>query len=103
MSRSDKDPAQAEAQISETNEAVRQADDALADAIERQEAIEAEMDSADDSGQAALSERHQALDVEIEGLRQDLDSAEKLHGDNQTFWFDDDDDDDDDEDDEDDD
>ena len=57
------------------------------------------MDSADDSGQAALSERHQALDVEIEGLRQDLDSAEKLHGDNQTFWFDDDDDDDDEDDD----
>lgn len=100
MSRSDKYPDQAEASISETNEALRQADDALDEAIARQEVIEAQMDTADESEQAGLSERHQALDVEIEGLRQDLSSAEEQHGNNQTFWFEDDDDDDDEDDEE---
>jgi hypothetical protein len=79
-------PDQAEASIRKSNDELHTAELLLNGAIERQEAIEVEMDTADDSDQAGLSERHQALDREINGLRQDYESADQSHTDNQTYW-----------------
>jgi hypothetical protein len=90
MSKYDKDPAQGDASLEATSNALREADDAVSDAEARLEEAEEEVDAAnavDDSAAAlAAAERVNMIDQELMGLRQDFESAEQHHNENVKFW-----------------
>lgn len=79
MSRYDDNQEQADAEIEATQEAARRADDALSDAVARQEAADNEVDEANAAGDTAAAQaaadRVNAIDEEIIRYTQEFDEA----------------------------
>jgi archaellum component FlaC len=79
MSRYDDNREQADAEIEAGQEAARKADDALSDAVARQEAAENDVDAAnaagDDAAAQAAADRVNSIDDEITRFTQEFDEA----------------------------
>ncbi|WP_395640353.1 hypothetical protein [Pseudolysinimonas sp.] len=79
MSRYDENPEQADAEIEATQEAARRADDALSDAVARQEAAESDVDAENAAGDTAAAQaaadRVNSIDDEIIRFQQEFDEA----------------------------
>lgn len=92
--RYDIDPAQADAQMSSAQEQMRSADDALDDARQLVEGLENAIDNAheseDDVTVAALEERHQQAERDLEAAQQEYDYASENLVHVSEFWFEDD-------------
>lgn len=90
MTKYDKNPEAAEADLRRASDAVTKAEEELDKAVARAEQAEREADAADDAGDsegvAAALLRHQGIEREIEGLRQDLSSAEDHLQSTVTYW-----------------
>ena len=72
-------PEQAEADRQRAQDALEQAENAVSDAEEREEAILVEMDAAvDAAAEQAASQRHEAITLEIVGLKQDAERRSVL-------------------------
>lgn len=90
MTKYDKNPEAAEADLRRASDAVSKAEEELNKAVARAEQAEREADAADDAGDpegvAAILLRHQGIEREIEGHRQDLSSAEDHLHSTAKFW-----------------
>jgi hypothetical protein len=88
VTRYDEAPEAAEAEMKRASAALNKLDDDLAVAKERAEEIEKEAnDAKSPEDEADALRRLEAIEREIEGLSQDLESAERFLGQTQEFWF----------------
>lgn len=90
MRKYDKDPEAAEAALRRASDAALKAEDDLDEARERADQAEREVDAAhaanDREAEAAASKRLEEIEREIDGLRQDLSSAEEYLQTTTKFW-----------------
>ncbi|KAA9085422.1 hypothetical protein [Microbacterium radiodurans] len=99
MTRADKYPDQAEADMNRLQEEARVADDAKDEAVARAEELERQIDSAFIAGDHALVEtlqdQHQQAEIEIDNTKREFESVMDQVGNSQRFWYEEEDDDDD--------
>lgn len=90
MSKYDEAPEAAEADLIKASHAVTDAENDLDGAIKRAEQAERDADAAyaanNAEDEAAALQRHEAIEREIEGLRQDLSSAEAHLQSTTKYW-----------------
>jgi uncharacterized protein YukE len=103
MSRSDHDPAQAEAAMELLQEEARRADDAKDDAQALVDDLESQIDTAyeagDEAATAELQDRHQQAERDLQIAEQEFDSVMDQIGRASQFWYEDEDEDEDEDDD----
>lgn len=90
MTKYDKHPEAAEADLKKASDAAIKAEEDLDNARERADQVEREADAADAANNpgdvAAALRRHEEIEREIEGLRQDLSSAEEHLQNTVKYW-----------------